>query len=258
MKILLTNDDGPPSESSPFLIPFLKSIPDDWQVKIVLPDTQKSWISKGISTQQVDIRQIDMNGYQMTLLNCTPASCVNIALSHFNEDFDLVISGPNYGRNAGSSSCLSSGTMGGALEACLLGKPSISVSFGYHSKEDCLDMKRVNHACEAAVKSLSKLVKLFSNDSPHMFNVNIPLITEIGDTVFTRFYHGGYSSLYQKLGDSFTFGPQFDSIPTPGTDLWALYNGMISITPMMASYHVEDHHFDLEKIYKVLEDEDAE
>lgn len=46
-------------------------------------------------------------GTVMTLLDAPPATCVNIALFHMlkDKDIDLVISGPNFGRN--SASCAS-------------------------------------------------------------------------------------------------------------------------------------------------------
>ena len=45
--------------------------------------------------------------------------------------FDLVISGPNFGRNTGTAFSLSSGTIGAALAASLSGTKAISLSYGH-------------------------------------------------------------------------------------------------------------------------------
>ena len=52
----------------------------------------------------------------------TPSTCTNIGLYHASgeADFDLVIAGPNLGRNSSTAFTLSSGTVGGAMEAALV------------------------------------------------------------------------------------------------------------------------------------------
>jgi tubulin---tyrosine ligase len=53
----------------------------------------------------------------------TPSTCTNIGLHHVSGDdapFDLVISGPNFGRNSSTVFTLGSGTIGGAMEAALV------------------------------------------------------------------------------------------------------------------------------------------
>ena len=47
------------------------------------------------------------------------------------EPFDLVISGPNYGRNTGTAFALGSGTIGAAIAASLSGTKAISLSYGH-------------------------------------------------------------------------------------------------------------------------------
>jgi 5'/3'-nucleotidase SurE len=58
----------------------------------------------------------------MTLIAGTPSTCTNIGLHYVAEDtpFDLVIAGPNFGRNSSTVFTLSSGTIGGAMEAALV------------------------------------------------------------------------------------------------------------------------------------------
>jgi 5'/3'-nucleotidase SurE len=52
----------------------------------------------------------------------TPSTCANIGLHYVAGDtpYDLVISGPNFGRNSSTVFTLGSGTIGGAMEAALV------------------------------------------------------------------------------------------------------------------------------------------
>src|SRR5271155_790076 len=53
----------------------------------------------------------------------TPSTCTNIGLHHVTggePPFDLVISGPNFGRNSSTVFTLGSGAIGGAMEAALV------------------------------------------------------------------------------------------------------------------------------------------
>jgi len=49
----------------------------------------------------------------------------------FSSWADLVISGPNFGRNTGTAFALSSGTLGAALSGALAGVKSIAISYGH-------------------------------------------------------------------------------------------------------------------------------
>ncbi|KAJ7357393.1 hypothetical protein DFH08DRAFT_851825 [Mycena albidolilacea] len=48
MKVLLINDDGPPDDkASPYIFSFYNHLVSlGWNVKVVLPSSQKSWIGK--------------------------------------------------------------------------------------------------------------------------------------------------------------------------------------------------------------------
>lgn len=48
-RVLITNDDGPPeSGHSPFVYPFAEALARStgWEVKVVVPSAQRSWVSK--------------------------------------------------------------------------------------------------------------------------------------------------------------------------------------------------------------------
>jgi len=138
------------ADASPFILPWyntLKGLHPTWEISVVIPDSEKSWISKAFHiTEKITATFYDPKTATISskhqspddwiLLNGrpplfvvfpvdqpgTPSTCTNIGLYHVagESDFDLVISGPNRGRNSSTVFTLSSGTIGGALEAALV------------------------------------------------------------------------------------------------------------------------------------------
>ncbi|KAH0395526.1 sure-like protein, partial [Aureobasidium melanogenum] len=141
MHILVTNDDGPPSnESSPYILAFVRALEEaGHEVSVILPSEQRSWIGKAhIIGKDVQATyywpeteehgspksQESKQGKPWVLVNSTPATCSQLGLAHCFKDrkpIDLVVSGPNYGRNTTAIFALSSGTLGAALEAAVCG-----------------------------------------------------------------------------------------------------------------------------------------
>ena len=101
------------------------------------------------------------------LVDGTPASCVQIGLYHEFKDrgpVDLVLSGPNFGRNTTAVFALSSGTIGGALEGAVCGKKAIALSYAFDSRE---------HDAEI----LAAAAKLSTNTSVPIFSARLPYPT---------------------------------------------------------------------------------
>ncbi|KAJ2897916.1 hypothetical protein MKZ38_004291 [Zalerion maritima] len=129
---------------------------------------------------------------EWVLVDGTPASCVQIGLYHFfgqesssNSSsgngkkelppIDLVLSGPNYGRNTTAVFALSSGTLGGALEAAICRKKSIALSFAFFTRNH--DPLVINAACRHSVKVVEKLYKQWPEDGTvDLYSVNVPLV----------------------------------------------------------------------------------
>lgn len=249
MKILLVNDDGPPGNHSPFIIQFALALTLlGHELVVVLPDSQKSWISKGFDISKEVSSQIyspldpvDASQKDWILLDSTPAACVNIALNHICPEVDLVISGPNLGRNAGNGSILSSGTVGAALEAVLLDRKAISISFAYFDFQSTKDKAIIEKCCETACKIITDLWESWDTEFPPMFNINIPMTLDIKGIEWCGFESKSYSSLFVRTETGFKFKPSFtkpDQVSV-GTDMWAILNQKVSITPMHAKYHIE-------------------
>jgi tubulin---tyrosine ligase len=119
---------------------------------------------------------------EWTLIDGTPASCVQIGLFHLNKDrgpVDLVLSGPNYGRNTTALFSLSSGTVGGALEGSVCGKRAIALSYAFESREH--DPEIIAAASSVSQRLVEKLVKEWPDDV-HLYSVNVPLRKNVGET----------------------------------------------------------------------------
>ena len=105
----------------------------------------------------------------------TPSTTANVGL-HVLAPFpiDLVLSGPNLGRNTGRSFLLSSGTVGAALEGAFGGRRAVALSFAFFDRLQSYTAQHVDDACEAAV---DVVLSLWQDWGPgvELYNVNVPL-----------------------------------------------------------------------------------
>ncbi|KAL2021254.1 hypothetical protein VTK56DRAFT_7333 [Thermocarpiscus australiensis] len=137
------------------------------------------------------------------LVDGTPASCVQIGLYHFFRDrgpVDLVVSGPNYGRNTTAVFALSSGTLGGALEAAICRRRAVALSYAFFSRNH--DPVIIAKASRQSVRVIEALVRDWPRDgSVDLYSVNVPLVEtlEEGKVLFT-----GMLQNYWDEGSCFT------------------------------------------------------
>ena len=135
MKILITNDDGN-TELVHILKDKLVSLKHD--VVVCVPNKNNSCVSNALKFweyHEKDISNLE-NGFYTH--DGTPADGINYYLRHFNELPDLVVSGINYGLNAGID-VLYSGTIGAASEAIVHGINAIALSSDRNYKKEELD-----------------------------------------------------------------------------------------------------------------------
>ncbi|KOS23154.1 putative tubulin--tyrosine ligase [Escovopsis weberi] len=213
MHILITNDDGPPCPtSSPYIHCLVRHLQKAGHaVSVCLPHTQRSWISKAHMIGQMlkptyyrpaaNSFGEDSEGSihptpspsgdveEWILVDGTPASAVQIGLNHFFQDrgpVDLVVSGPNYGRNTTALFALSSGTLGGALEAAVCGRRAVALSFAFFTRNH--DPVIIEGACRHSVRVIEALCRQWPADgAADLYSVNVPLVegVEAHRTVFT-------------------------------------------------------------------------
>ncbi|OHW90697.1 nucleotidase [Colletotrichum incanum] len=232
MHILLTNDDGPPSpHSSPYVHSLIHQLQQAGHVvSVCLPHTQRSWIGKAhmigqtvkplyyrpsteglFGTEGTTSTRPSANGAddEWILVDGTPASCVQIGLHHFFQErgpIDLVVSGPNYGRNTTAVFALSSGTLGGALEAAVCKRKAIALSYAFFSRNH--DPVIIEGAARHSVKVIEKLYQQWpAGDEVDLYSVNVPLVegVETHKTYFTNMLQNYWrdGSCFQEIdGDA--------------------------------------------------------
>jgi 5'-nucleotidase len=244
--IFVVNDD---SARSPGLSVLVKSLEKEYYLTVVTTKHFKSWTAKAITyNKEVLVEESSVSKSKAYVIDGYPADCVNIGLNHLvKEKQDLVFSGINIGENATDSWTLSSATVAATLEGVICGTKGIAISqqlsdeeydeittnltnkpAGYYEKYFCLSGR--------VAKTVTKYV--LENELPpeiKILNINIPP-QEIyqGKWYLTKPYRWSYDSLFTKTakgfiktGGGFTEG----KVKEEGTDMWALHNGYISITP---------------------------
>ncbi|KAL2041786.1 hypothetical protein N7G274_005570 [Stereocaulon virgatum] len=139
MHILIVNDDGPSSKSSPIITTFVATLENAGHtISVVLSHVTRSWMSKAhIRNVTFEPEYYVPEGQnannsppsRWTIASCSPAGCVQLGSFHLFPQLSpvgIIISGPSYGRNVTSISNLCSGTLGAAMEAALCRRKSYS------------------------------------------------------------------------------------------------------------------------------------
>jgi len=128
--VLFTNDDG---VRSPGLHAAVAAFLDVADVLVVAPELQQSGMGRSMpitSSGEIYEHVFEIGGQSVTCYGVegTPAQSVQVGvleIAHHRPS--LIVSGINYGENAGNGVTIS-GTVGAALEGAALGIPSIALS----------------------------------------------------------------------------------------------------------------------------------
>ena len=243
--ILLTNDDG---WDSPALVPLARALGRICEVRTVVPDRERSWISKAITRfDDVRVERADKEGCVMWRTTGCPADCAQIGIhSLFDTAPAAVVSGINVGFNHGLAFFLSSGTVGGATEGWIAGLPAVAFSTGVLEGHDdwakaVLDAEARADWERAAKLSAEVVATILEHGMPgdsDLVSVNFPWgsgpetpreVTELGRV--------GYDQVFQRQDeDTFTHRFQGFSRRTNGSlaasDVIAARRGIVSITPV--------------------------
>jgi 5'-nucleotidase len=131
MNIFITNDDG---VYSPGPKASAEAAAEFGSVYIAAPSRQKTGTGRsliGNRDQHLEKTEIELDGLRHPAyhMDCTPALVVKHAYNTVfrNIDFDLAVSGINYGENIGYDITMS-GTIGAAIEHAIKGIPAFAVS----------------------------------------------------------------------------------------------------------------------------------
>ena len=234
MRILITNDDGIHADGLGVLERIARELSDDlW---IVAPEFDQSGVAHSLSLNDpLRLRQVDERRFAV---KGTPTDCVIMAISTILPGRpDLVLSGVNRGHNV-AEDVTYSGTIAGAMEGVILGVPSIALSQGHGPGGRATTPWGCALAHGAAL--LRKLLDA-QFEPGVLFNVNFPNLAPDQTKGFALTRQGrrdsnlvrieprqdGRGIPYYWIGFAGT-----KSAPAEGTDLAALAQGKISITPL--------------------------
>ncbi len=235
LRILVSNDDGIHAPGLKVAEKIARALSDD--VWIIAPETEQSGASHSLTlSRPMRMRKISARKFA---IDGTPTDCVMMGVLHIMKDQrpDLVISGVNRGANI-ADDVTYSGTIAAAMEGTALGVPSIALSqafvFDQHVQ---VRWKCAEHFGPIVIRKL--LAAGWPQDV--LVNINFPdrnvdkvegvqvtaqgkrdqAIIHIEERIDARgnpYYWNGFKRLVSN--------------PDEGTDLRAIYDGFVSVTPL--------------------------
>jgi 5'-nucleotidase len=235
MRILLTNDDGIAAEGLIALETIARTLSDD--VWVCAPELEQSGAGRGITlTSPLRVTRFSEKRFAVT---GTPTDCVILAVNDLMpEKPDLILSGVNRGANLGEDVTYS-GTVAGALQGMAMGIRSAALSQALYRFHDDV-VAPYQTGIEYAPGILQRLC-----ESPWpegvVMNLNFPdLLPEAvtGVEVTVQGFRDAAQVHAERRTDlrgrdyywmGFRGGRQN---PPEGTDLRAVIEGRISITPL--------------------------
>jgi 5'-nucleotidase len=224
MRILVTNDDG---VYSPGLAALAESAKAFGEVRVVAPDVEQSSAGHAITASRpLRYRRTaifdDIEAYRV---NGTPADCVALGVFMW-EDVDVVLSGVNMGPNLGNATW-HSGTLAAAKQAALVGIRGIALSTPVDDEQS--DFSTIAPWIDRALEVV------LDDSCPKLVNVNFP--REPRGMQWTSLAVDHYDG--KVVPGSDPMGRQlywFTVVPLErhreGTDLWAVEQGFVSLTPL--------------------------
>jgi 5'-nucleotidase len=235
LKILVSNDDGVYADG---LWALVKELQEIAEVTVVAPDRDQSGAGTSVTLRH-PLRMFKikapLDGVAAYSVEGTPADSVILALKLILKDgADLIISGINEGPNLGDDIYIS-GTVGAALQGFFYGIPAIALSisaFGSLHFDTGARLAKLM-AKEVVEKGLSRRLLL---------NVNLPNlaqdklegieITSLGKRKYADRIEPGHDG---KRQFHWIMRGKSEWQTTSGTDIWALEQNKISVTPLFGN-----------------------
>lgn len=241
MRILCTNDDGIHARGLESLEKIAREISDD--VWVVAPHEEQSGAARALTLAH-PIRVRDY-GERRFSVSGTPSDAVMMAVTKLLADRkpDLVLSGVNNGQNLAEDVTVS-GTIAGAFQGMTFGIPSVALSLARLQRDAARWATPEAHGSEIVRRLLDT-----GWPADVVINVNFPDCdpAKVAGVEVTRQGHRDSFQLYAEEREDLRGGRYYwygytgkHSDPPAGTDLRAIYDGRISITPLhLALTHEE-------------------
>ena len=227
MLILLTNDDG---IHSPGLTALADRLAAMGRVVVVATDRERSAVGRAL-TLHSPLRAEEIAPDRWAVSG-TPTDAVNLGI-HGLLDVrpDLVLSGINRGGNMGDDLTYS-GTVAAAMEATMMGVPSLAISL-CGASFDYADFSAAAHVAA----QLAAVVVQHGLPADTFLNVNVPDVPPRGIQLTRqgkRIYGDAVIHNQDPRGRSYYWigAGELSFKQLEGTDFHAVHHGYISVTPL--------------------------
>jgi len=241
LNILCTNDDGYLATGIRVLASAASTL---GTVTTVAPDREQSATSHSLTLHHPLRARRAIDG--TWVVDGTPTDCVLLALNELlSNGVDVCVSGINHGPNMGED-VLYSGTVAAAMEATVMGIPSVAISFSgvYHEEIE---------GWETVVRAiLGSVLKRENLPADTLFNINLPAVSpeEVRGIKVTSLGQRRYADSITRAKDP--SGREYFWIGggvarwrgAKDSDFQAVEDGFVSVTPL---------HLDLTN-YELLEE----
>ncbi len=231
-RILVTNDDGIGSHG---IFALKRALDTIGEVVVVAPDSNQSAVGhQKTLSRPLRVRERTLpDGSTGYAVDGSPTDAVSLGLlGFFEEPFDLVAAGINYGANLGDDLTYS-GTVSAAMEAIINRTPAFAISQEY--SED-VDFALAGIAAAVVARNILE----HGLRAGELLNVNVPAVgpEECGGIEVTRLGKRVYQDQLVGRVDPrglpyyWIGGPPPSGIALPGTDFAAIVNRRVSVTPV--------------------------
>jgi 5'-nucleotidase len=233
MRILVTNDDGIGAPGIHALVQSLQSL---GEITVVAPERPRSASGHAITLHKpLRLSPYTFAGADRAFAcNGTPSDCVTLGIDIvLKRQADLVVSGINAGPNLGWDLTYS-GTVSAAMEGAILGMPSIALSVAAETSE-------IDYTAAAAFAAkLAAEVGKRGMERWTLINVNVPAlpVNEVHGVTITHQGRRQYVDRVVERTDPsgrpyyWLGGSLGEDVPDPGSDVHAVLEGKISVTPV--------------------------
>jgi 5'-nucleotidase len=240
---LVTNDDGVSADGIHELEGAMAPL---GEVVVVAPDRERSAAGHSLTLHH-PLRATELSKGRY-VVDGTPTDCVNWGIHHLlrGRRPDAILSGINFGLNLGDDVTYS-GTVSAAFEGAILGIPSIAFS------QEVAAGFTYDHAAAFARELVPEFLRCKLPPGT-LLNVNVPAGASRGVRAVKmgrRVYQEGVLEKTDPRGKKYYWigaEPPTDR-PEEGTDLWAIAEKYISVTPL----HLDlTHYAALERVESMI------
>jgi 5'-nucleotidase len=233
-RVLVSNDDGIDAPGITLLEKIARELsPEVW---VVAPEMEQSGAGHSLTTRR-PLRMVEVAEHRY-VVDGTPTDCVLLGLKRLLRGRlpTLVLAGINAGGNV-AEDVTYSGTCAAAMEATLFGVPAIALSQEYRDR-GAIPWGTAEAFAAEAIRRVAAAADPWPKDT--FFNINFPAASPAMVRGFAITHQGK-----RVLGDNLTegtdprgrhyywIGPsQMRGGADPGTDLGALAESRVSITPV--------------------------